>query len=84
MKDLLKYLITQLLGNTEFSIKENEEDNALIYTILLKDADYPVIIGKRGMTIKALTALCRVKERAEHPLNGERFYIKVDSEGLKD
>ncbi|OGK16841.1 hypothetical protein A2690_03645 [Candidatus Roizmanbacteria bacterium RIFCSPHIGHO2_01_FULL_39_12b] len=79
MNDLINYLISELIGHSNFTVEEYEEDEATVYSIFLNDADYPTIIGKRGLTIKAITSLCRIKERAGHPLNGGRFYIKVES-----
>jgi len=80
MNELLTYVVSHLLGHANFTISSEDEDDATVYNILLDEADYPTIIGKRGLTIKAITALCRIKERADHPLNGGRFYIKVDSQ----
>lgn len=77
MVDFLNYILGQLTTNN-FHIEETEEDDAFVYTITLDEADYPTIIGKRGLTIKAITALCRVKERSKPSLNGGRFFIKVN------
>ncbi len=79
MNDLLTHLVTQLTGHSNFTIEEFEEDDAQVYTIFLEESDYPTIIGKRGLTIKAITALCRIKQRTTPTIGSGRFYIKVES-----
>lgn len=79
MKEFLNFLLSHILDSTSFTIEETEEDGIFVFTIFLQESDYPVVIGKKGMTIKAISALCRVQERAKHSLNGNRFYIKVEN-----
>lgn len=79
MTDFLKYLLSQITEKDGVHIDEVDDEGNKVYSIFVDDADYPTIIGKRGLTIKAITALCRIKARTQDSLGGERFFIKVNS-----
>ncbi|QQS39549.1 KH domain-containing protein [Candidatus Woesebacteria bacterium] len=75
MKELLHYILTGILGNDNFEIREVEnENNRLELTIVADKENMGLIIGKGGSTIKAIRNLLRVKST----LDKTSVYVLVE------
>ncbi|OGM09017.1 hypothetical protein A2W13_00555 [Candidatus Woesebacteria bacterium RBG_16_36_11] len=61
MEKLLKYLVEEITGITDFSIKEKEENSFKTYELLVPAEYMGLVIGKNGKTIKVLRNLMKVK-----------------------
>lgn len=61
MKKLLKYIIEEITGSTDFSIEESSEENQENYEIKAGTEIIGMIIGKGGQTIKSIRNLLRVR-----------------------
>ncbi|MBL7158920.1 KH domain-containing protein [Candidatus Microgenomates bacterium] len=63
MEKLLKFLLNLIVDRPEkIKIeKRSEMDNSLIFTLNVPKDEIGRVIGKGGKTIKALTALTRIK-----------------------
>ncbi len=62
MKDLLTYVLTEILGNNDFEIEENIQDSGFIDLKIFADpSNMGLIIGKKGRMIKALRTLLKTK-----------------------
>ena len=75
MKTLLKYLVEEIIGITDFTIKENEENSFKTYELLVPTEYIGLIIGKNGKTIKTLRNLMKVRAI----LDKVRFNLVVTS-----
>ncbi|HJX46162.1 MAG TPA: KH domain-containing protein [Patescibacteria group bacterium] len=75
MKKLLKYLVEEIIGITDFTIKENEENSFKTYELLVPSEYVGLIIGKNGKTIKTLRNLMKVRAI----LDKVRFNLVVTS-----
>lgn len=80
MKDLLEYILTQIIDNTdELSIEEETEDSILRFNVSLAEEDYPKVIGKRGLTIKGITDILRLHNSKAHPEDPTKIYVNIRS-----
>jgi predicted RNA-binding protein YlqC (UPF0109 family) len=62
MKNLLTYLLTEILGNNDFEIDENIQDSGFIdLKIIANPENMGLIIGKKGRMIKALRTILKTK-----------------------
>ncbi len=62
MKNLLSYLLTEILGNTNFEIDENIQESGFISLKIIADPEnMGLIIGKKGRMIKALRTILKTK-----------------------
>ncbi len=68
MKELLEYLIGQILGKEDFSIEVKEDETTVFLEAKLKPDDIGLIIGKGGNTIKAIQNILRIRGRIENKL----------------
>ena len=67
MKDLLHYIVTNLVTKPEAVDIQEEVDNGNINLILTVDpVDMGIIIGKNGQTIRAIRKLLTVRAIAEN------------------
>lgn len=67
MKDLLSYIVTNLVSKPEAVNIEQEGQNGNVDLILTVDpSDMGLIIGKNGQTIKAIRKLLTVRAIAEN------------------
>ncbi len=67
MLDLLKYLISEITGKSDFKIEEAEDAEGRIQlTVLAKPEDIGLIIGKGGNTIKSIQNILRIKGTIEN------------------
>lgn len=80
MKELLEFIIENLLGKKDFSIEESTDERGFInLTVLLDSKDIGLIIGKNGKTIKAVRSLLRVNAT----LNKKVFSLNVQEKEAK-
>lgn len=62
MKDLLSYLLTEILGNSDFEIEENISDTGFVnLKVVTESANMGLIIGKNGRMIKSLRTILKTK-----------------------
>ena len=62
MKNLLEYLLSEILGGSDFKIEEVVGDNGFIDLKVTTDPkNMGIIIGKKGKMIKALRTLLKTK-----------------------
>jgi len=61
MKDLLKYIVKEITGNSDFEIEENHEDNQMRFDLKLSPDVIGLVIGKNGNTIKSIRNLLKVR-----------------------
>lgn len=61
MKDLLSYLLKNLLNQESFEIIESEDDGRIIYSIKVDKKNIGLVIGKGGKMIKNLRNILKVR-----------------------
>jgi predicted RNA-binding protein YlqC (UPF0109 family) len=66
MKDLLEFLLKNVLGKEKFEIQESEDEGRIIYTIKTDPENIGLVIGKGGHMIKTLRNLLKVRATLEH------------------
>lgn len=66
MKDLLDFLLKNVLGEEKFEVSETEDAGRIIYTIKTDPKNIGLVIGKGGHMIKALRNLLKVRATLEH------------------
>lgn len=66
MKDLLTFVLSQILGNEDFAVEETVSENGFVtLNATVKKSDMGLVIGKNGKTIKAIRSLLRTKATLE-------------------
>lgn len=66
MKDLLEFIIKNILGKTaKFEIDEKDDESIVTLTVKTKPEDGGMIIGKQGKIIKAIRNILRIKATLE-------------------
>lgn len=61
MKDVLKYLVTELVDNpTDVHVVESKEGERTLLTLTVHPSDMGKIIGKAGRIIRALRDLIKI------------------------
>jgi predicted RNA-binding protein YlqC (UPF0109 family) len=66
MKDLIEYIIKQIVNNPDaVVIEENDENDMTMVNLTVAKEDMGLVIGKSGNTIKALRKLLSVKGKSE-------------------
>ena len=66
MKDLLTFILSQILGNEDFAVEEAISENGFVtLNVTVKKSDMGLVIGKKGKTIKAIRSLLRTKATLE-------------------
>lgn len=67
MKDLLEYIVKNLVSKPEaVSVEENTENGNINLTLTVDPADMGIVIGKTGQTVKAIRKLLTVRAIAEN------------------
>ena len=80
MKDLLFYIVSNLVRNKEALQVEQKEDNGtFILTILADKEDYGKIIGKNGRVIQSIRTLMKMYAIN----NGVRIVVNVGEDNRK-
>lgn len=73
MKDLLQYIVENIIDKSDFEISENEENGDDILQIKVKPEAAGLLIGKGGQTIKSIQNIISVKARKEN----KNTYVRV-------
>lgn len=61
MKDLLYYIVSNLVRNKEaLQIEEREDKGTFVLTIIADEDDYGKIIGKNGRVIQSVRTLMKI------------------------
>jgi predicted RNA-binding protein YlqC (UPF0109 family) len=80
MKDLLEYILTNIIDSPEsLSIEEETEDDVVRFNVTLAEDDYPRVIGKRGLTIKGITDILRLYNTKAGNDETHKVYVNVRS-----
>ena len=80
MKDLLFYIVSNLVRNKQALQVEQKEDNGtFILTILADKEDYGKIIGKNGRVIQSIRTLMKMYAIN----NGVRIVVNVGEDNRK-
>lgn len=62
MKDLLSYLLTEILGNSDFEIEESISETGFVnLKVTTQPTNMGLIIGKNGRMIKSLRTILKTK-----------------------
>lgn len=74
MLDLIKYVVNQFAENkseVEYNVEENE--NAIVVTVLLAESDMGKVIGKQGKIAKALRTLIK----SATPRESKKYILEI-------
>lgn len=66
MKDLLEYIVENIIDEADFEIIESEENGNHILQLNVKPEAAGLIIGKGGQTIKSIQNIISVRSRKEN------------------
>lgn len=73
MENLLKFLIENILGETEFHVTRTETAEGVLFEVKCTPEMMPRLIGRGGRTIKAIRDVVSIVARQE----GKRVQIKL-------
>lgn len=65
MRELLEFLLKNLLPDAKFEISEDENEGRVVYTIKTNPDNIGMIIGKGGKMIKSLRNILKVRATLE-------------------
>ncbi len=74
MKDLLHFILKELIGEDFFEITEESSDNHTDFQVKVDQDKLGIVIGKDGHTIKSIQDVLRVRGKMEE----KTVYIKVE------
>jgi len=75
MKDLLEYIVGNILGKgKKFSVEETDDGSVVTLKVKTEEEDGGLIIGKGGKTIKAIRNVLRIKATLEK----KKVYLLVN------
>lgn len=78
MEEFLAYILSHIADNEkDIVITKEEEGDITRFNVKLHEADYPHVIGKRGLTIKAITDLLRLHD-AKNTTTDDRRKIFIN------
>lgn len=77
MIDTLKKLIGKILPNSDVVITEDSDDYAYRYKIQIQSDLYPILIGKNGLTIKAITSIMKYICNRKNITMRKKVYIDL-------
>jgi len=79
MQDVLTYILTSLIDHPDqLRIEEEIEGDILRFNVYLSEEDYPRVIGKHGLTIKAITDIIRTY-KSKNGEDTQKLYINIKS-----
>lgn len=73
MKELLEYIVKNIINEGDFEISEIEDNGQLILQIKVKPEAAGLLIGKGGQTIKSIQNIVSVRARKEN----RSIFVKV-------
>ncbi len=80
MQKLLQFLLENLVAHSDEIAIEHEVDNDIQrFNVTLNADDYSRVIGKRGLTIKALTDILKLYEAKNSPESHTRIFINTQA-----
>ena len=65
MNDLLKFIISGVVGKKNFEIEEKQEADRSDFEIKVEPSFFGLVIGKGGKTIRAIRNLLKVRATIE-------------------
>ena len=65
MKDLIQFLLKNILGGETFEVEEKETDGKSDYVLKIPKEEMGLVIGKGGKTIRMIRNLVRVRATLE-------------------
>lgn len=66
MKDLLFYMLQNILETDDFSVEEKDDNGFVVYTVSLPPNEIGKIIGKGGKTINSLKNILKIRAIKEN------------------
>ncbi len=80
MEKLLRFFLEGLVSHPEeIKIDHEVESDIQRFNITVNAEDYSRIIGKKGLTIKALTDLLKLYEAKNTPEEHSRIYLNTQA-----
>ncbi len=80
MKDVLLYILQSIADHPDsIVISEETEDSIIRFNVTVADEDYPRIIGRSGLTIKAITDIVRLVDSKNNPDEFHKVFINISS-----
>ncbi|KXK10935.1 MAG: hypothetical protein UZ22_OP11002000567 [Microgenomates bacterium OLB23] len=80
MQKLLQFLLENLVSQPdEIKIEHEAEGDIQRFNVTLHADDYSRVIGKRGLTIKALTDILKLYEAKNEPDSHSRIFINTQA-----
>ena len=80
MQKLLQFLLENLVSKPdEIQINHEVENDIQRFNVTLNPDDYSRVIGKRGLTIKALTDILKLYEAKNTPEEHSRIFINTQA-----
>jgi predicted RNA-binding protein YlqC (UPF0109 family) len=80
MQKLLQFLLENLVSHPNDIVIGHEVDNDIQrFNVTLHADDYSRVIGKRGLTIKALTDILKLYEAKNTPEEHSRIFINTQA-----
>lgn len=74
MKELLHYLISNILPeSTDIKIEEEEDGETVVLNLIIPEEDRGRVIGKNGINIKAIRNIVSIRARREN----KRVMVKI-------
>ena len=65
MEELINFTVSNIIGNKDFEIATEEDEDYLRYTIKAPEDVVGLIIGKGGKTIKSIRKLVKIRATLE-------------------
>lgn len=65
MKDLLSFLLKNILGKDDFEVVETGSENKVDYTLKIPKDEMGMVIGKSGKTVRMIRNLVKVRATLE-------------------
>lgn len=80
MQKLLEFLLKNLVTKPEdIQIEHEIEEDIQRFNVALNPDDYARVIGKKGLTIKALTDILKLYEAKNTPEQHSRIFINTQA-----
>ena len=74
MKDILEYILSEILGKDGWEVEETKNAESIVLKIKPREDVVGKIIGKNGRTIKAIRDMLKVKAAKE----GTHIYLTIE------
>lgn len=66
MKELIEYIIKNILGKKDFEVIETEENDVKVFNVSVPKEEIGIIIGKGGKIINSIKNLIKIKAIREN------------------